>query len=410
MRVHPADAHLTTNNFQAHLAKLRQKGTSQQTCKHLVRHAKQFTKFLLGDDRIEVDPLRKLRPPKVTERKHRRRALDPAECTKLMVAARSGESMFDLSGPDREALYLTALHTGYRASELGRLTVANLHFEGGHPHISLAAVNTKNRGEARIPLRDAAVVQLLKGWVTGKSREAKLWPGNWAINRGGGKMMQQDLKTAGIPYEVEGRKADFHALRYTYITNLIKAGEHPAYVQRLARHSDINLTFRVYADLGLEDLYHGELRGAAVTPPTAANGTSRQRSKQTSTEAKRDAGDDDGSETGAKSVALNVALPGVPEWPSVTSDVTPPPCGKAPVLSPRRQKRSPKPQRTTGVDTACRPVSQNVQTERVGFEPTRNLRPCRFSRPVQSATLPPLRTLSSQVVRRAAGKNFPTEA
>ena len=29
--------------------------------------------------------------------------------------------------------------------------------------------------------------------------------------------------------------------------------------------------------------------------------------------------------------------------------------------------------------------------ERVGFEPTRALRPCRFSRPVHSTTLPPLR-------------------
>ena len=43
-------------------------------------------------------------------------------------------------------------------------------------------------------------------------------------------------------------------------------------------------------------------------------------------------------------------------------------------------------------------VSSTVEAERVGFEPTRNLRPCRFSRPVQSATLPPLRRISLQAV------------
>ncbi|MEZ5952113.1 MAG: tyrosine-type recombinase/integrase [Planctomycetaceae bacterium] len=103
---------------------------------------------------------------------------------------------------------------------------------------------------------DPEVVQFLKSWIAGKSRQAKLWPGNWATSRGGGKMIRAVLEAAEISYEVDDRKADFHALRYTFITNLIKAGEPPAYVQRLARHSDINLTYRVYTlDLGLEDLW-----------------------------------------------------------------------------------------------------------------------------------------------------------
>ena len=135
--------------------------------------------------------------------------------------------MFELSGPDREALYVTALNTGYRASELGRLIIANLHLDDEHPHVSLSASNTKNRDEARIPLRDPNVVQFLKDWADGKPRDAKLWPGKWASSRGGSKMMQHDLKAAGIAYEVEERKVDFHALRYTFITNLVKAGEYP---------------------------------------------------------------------------------------------------------------------------------------------------------------------------------------
>lgn len=41
-------------------------------------------------------------------------------------------------------------------------------------------------------------------------------------------------------------------------------------------------------------------------------------------------------------------------------------------------------------------VSAEIQAERVGFEPTMDLHPCRFSRPVQSAALPPLRSLKHQ--------------
>ena len=124
------------------------------------------------------------------------------------------------------------------------------------------------------------------------------------------------------------------------------------------------------------------------------SGRSDLQPKRSSTEAKQDAGDDDGSETGAKSVAPNVALLCGEVRPAVTSDVTPQVGSGERNRSPRRRTPSPKTHRATGDSTTCRPVSQNVETERVGFEPTRNLRPCRFSRPVQSATLPPLQDFS----------------
>lgn len=237
------------------------------------------------------------------------------------------------------------------------------------------------------------MVKFLRTWVGGKPRDAKLWHGDWAANRDGGKLIQHDLKAAGIAYEVDERKADFHALRYTFITNAIKSGEHPAAVQRLARHSDINLTFRVYADLGLEDLYHGALRGAAITSPIAAKGSSRSRSKRGTNATKGDTPEPGGLETGAESVAPNVALPSVPERPAVTPDVTTQVGGGEPAPSPKPRKRSPKTQAATGDNSSCRPVSQTDVAEGGGFEPPLPLRAGRFSRPVQSAALPSLRVL-----------------
>ncbi len=54
-------------------------------------------------------------------------------------------------------------------------------------------------------------------------------------------------------FDSQGRDADFHALRKTFITNLSKFGVSPKMAQSLARHSDINLTMNVYIDVVLED-------------------------------------------------------------------------------------------------------------------------------------------------------------
>lgn len=48
------------------------------------------------------------------------------------------------------------------------------------------------------------------------------------------------------------RVVDFHALRYTFITNLARSGVHPKMAQSLARHSDINLTMNRYTHTALE--------------------------------------------------------------------------------------------------------------------------------------------------------------
>ena len=368
---------LNTNDLQTYLAAIQKKGMSQQTCKHIVRHAKQFIRFLIDDDRVVFDPFKKLRPPKVSERRHLRRALTPDECKRLVKAVRTCRAMYGLTGTDQEALFLTALNTGYRASELSRLVVANLNLEGEHPHISLAAPNTKNRAEARIPLHDLQIVNFLKTWSGGKARDAKLWPGEWASSRGGSKLMRQALKAAGIDYEVDGRKADFHALRYTFITNLIKAGWHPAYVQRLARHSDINLTFRVYTDLGLEDLYHGKLQQGDRTP-SLRNGNPRGPSSKP--ESQQEESPDDESEA-AKRVAPNVAPQVVPECLPASQDVTTTVLTGQAKLPTTGQEHSPEKQRATGDNSSCRSMADNAEAERQGFEPWVPLRALRFSRP-----------------------------
>ena len=51
----------------------------------------------------------------------------------------------------------------------------------------------------------------------------------------------------------QGRYADFHANRHTFITNLGRAGVPPKTTQELARHSDIRLTMNVYSHTDLAE-------------------------------------------------------------------------------------------------------------------------------------------------------------
>jgi hypothetical protein len=51
----------------------------------------------------------------------------------------------------------------------------------------------------------------------------------------------------------DGKVADFHALRHTFITNLVNAGVQPKDTKELSRHSTITLTMDRYSHVGIRD-------------------------------------------------------------------------------------------------------------------------------------------------------------
>ena len=203
--------------------------------------------------RLQENPFSDLKIKKDVEKKHPRRSLSAVELNKLLDTTRSLEPFRGLSGPDRAFLYLTAVQTGFRASELASLVVADLNLDKEQALAVLDGSRTKNGKEAKIPLSQVFAASL-RIWLTGKLPTARLWPGNWARYKEGGVMLQHDLKAAGIPYQINGKFADFHALRKTFITNLARSGVMPKVAQTLARHSDINLTLGVYTDVDADEL------------------------------------------------------------------------------------------------------------------------------------------------------------
>src|SRR5208283_2930007 len=95
--------------------------------------------------------------------------------------------------------------------------------------------------------------QCLTTYLAKRKPGDPLWPGAWWQRSA--EMLRQDLLNTGIePEDDEGRVVDFHGQRTTFITGLARAGVAPATAQRLARHSDINLTMGVYTRLDMHDL------------------------------------------------------------------------------------------------------------------------------------------------------------
>lgn len=74
----------------------------------------------------------------------------------------------------------------------------------------------------------------------------------------------------------QGRFADFHALRHTYLSRLGRSGGSPKVMQLLARHSTVELTLGRYTHAGLFDLSAAVARLPALpVPPEPRNpGTS----------------------------------------------------------------------------------------------------------------------------------------
>jgi len=242
------------------LAKLREikangkRGVSAQTSNHYLRAMKQFTRWLRLEKRNIDDPLVRLEMLNVqVDRRHDRRALTDVEVSQLLAATLNGKTAYRMEPADRLMLYVMALSTGLRASELASLTTDQLDLESNPPTVTVKAGYSKRRRLDVLPL-PSDILEQARSWVKEKPKGTKLWPGDWAANKYAGKMLQIDLVEAGVPYvDANGLFADFHALRHTYITNLARNGVPLVTAQKLARHSTPMLTAQRYTHIDLQD-------------------------------------------------------------------------------------------------------------------------------------------------------------
>ncbi len=189
-----------------------------------------------------------------------RRALSPEEMRRLLWAAEMGEPFRRMTGTDRAMVYRTAMETGLRWSELRSLSRASFELTGKTPTVKVEAAYSKHRKEDVLPLR-AELVDALRSYFSTCPAlpTAPAFP--MPKTDCGAMMLRFDLECTGnreqglpqIPYRDEqGRVADFHALRHSFVTALARSGVHPSVAQSLARHSTITLTMDRYTHTVLE--------------------------------------------------------------------------------------------------------------------------------------------------------------
>jgi integrase len=250
-------------------------GFGIQTSNHYLTAIKAFANWCVQTKRLAANPLQHLRRLNVEVGiRHQRRELTHDELLALIEAARVGKPRIGISGPDRAMLYLVASYTGLRASELASLTRTSFDLDAEPPTVKVAAAYSKHRREDRVPLH-CDLLEELRPWLATKPDGRALWGGNWAKHYSAVDLIKYDLKHARKKWLLEagsladfaereasdfllyrdhdGRVADFHSLRHTFVTNLVKAGVLPKDAKELARHSSITLTMDRYAHVTLED-------------------------------------------------------------------------------------------------------------------------------------------------------------
>lgn len=269
-------ADITPDKIRAAVGRKKASGSSARTCNYALGATKSFIRWLEEGGRIKEYPagLRKVKPyPKDSDRKRVRRPLTEAELRRLLVAtekgpevvtkwsSRHGTPLRTMTGPDRAMCYRLVMDTGLRAKEIRTLKPERFHLDGDSPTVTVAASFSKRgkrTGRADVQPMTRAMAGLLKPWLEGKPAGETVFPLKIDKNA---SILYDDLRAAGIePFDEQGRVVDFHALRHSYVTHLSNRGVNPKLIQKLARHSSIDLTMNTYTtveDSALRDAIEG---------------------------------------------------------------------------------------------------------------------------------------------------------
>jgi integrase len=226
---------ITPESFQTWRAK---QTLSPKTLNEYLGSISSLLNWMEKHERIPRNPLQHVQKVQANGRQVRpRRAFTDDEMQRLLGVAGK-----------RKVVYLTAVYTGLRRSELAALERPDLHLEGEKPFINVRASTTKNHQQAVIALHPELVSEM-------RDHVAKMPAGTARVFAGVMPTMtrfKMDLKAAGILFlNAAGQRADFHSLRHTLATNLARAGTAPRVAMEIMRHSDMRLTAKTYTDAGL---------------------------------------------------------------------------------------------------------------------------------------------------------------
>ncbi len=229
-------AHITSKSFEELLTQKHAKGCAGHTLNSYLTTTTQFLEWAIATGLLSKNPLAKVQrssPKRTSERR-----------------AYTTEEFFSLVENSRRfgLLYKIAGLSGLRKGELKQLTRVDL-TPTGRPAWHLRASITKSKRLDRIPMLPECAEAIMPLWSSMTTDSQKLFP-----QVPGFYVIRSDLKRAGITkHRDDGKKVDFHSLRYFFCTLLAKHLPIQK-VKLLMRHKTLQMTADIYCDLGLEDV------------------------------------------------------------------------------------------------------------------------------------------------------------
>lgn len=238
--------HLTARSY---LAYLQGNGYTRRSIARKLAALRSFFRFLCREGRLERNPLRGVKTPKVGRRLPR--FLQAAEMAALLEKP---EATTPLGSRDR-AILETLYATGMRVGELVGLDLSDVDCSSGHVLV------TGKRGKERIiPLGSEAIRAI--GHYLGVSRPLLLARRGDAgepalfLNRQGDRISPRGVRyvvnrhSAGL---VLGRPLSPHAMRHSFATHLLDNGADLRAVQELLGHASVSTT-QIYTHITRERL------------------------------------------------------------------------------------------------------------------------------------------------------------
>jgi len=269
-------------------AKKRAEGRSSRTIGASLQAIKGFTRWLVRHGKLASDPLATVTIPSVEDdRRVVRRFLSHDEWHWLDSITRQSDESHGMIGLERALLYATAIQTGLRSNELRSLTRGKFHLKTASPFVLADARRTKNGKPARQYIQPELAAEL-QHFVAKKLPGANIF--NMPVTYDVAEMLRADLSAARAvwlnsiadpqeriesdasdflkPIDSENETLDFHSLRHTTASWLIRSGADIKTVQTIMRHSDIKLTIDRYGHLfpGAEADAVSRLRSAFQQP------------------------------------------------------------------------------------------------------------------------------------------------
>jgi len=204
---------ITGKGVQSKLTELRKaRGWKNRTYNEYLTSFRTFLNWAVKEGILAENPITHLsrRNGKEDETQGQRR-LPNDEFEAFIHATWNGDQFQGMTGRERALCYFLAYYTGFRWSEIKRLSRKSYDLSGEWGMVRLRKRKNGKTQERPLPPH---FTQLLREYFhdVPASAETQTFPHSWQSREH--KLVMHDFAAAGIPYKVDGVKFSFHGLRH----------------------------------------------------------------------------------------------------------------------------------------------------------------------------------------------------